>query len=80
MVYYHFRKSKKADILAELLMVVLFNGRNVCKSWTLGKELSYTVKECNLLLSLAGSTACRPLVSHRGLFLSSRERELLYKI
>lgn len=55
--------QKEAGVSAE---IVFFN---VYKTWSHGKELvnSYSVKGCNLLLSLAGPPVRRPLVSHRGL-------------
>lgn len=52
---------------------------NVYKTWSHEKELIYSVKGCNLLLSLAGPPVCRPLVSYRGLFWVL-VRELLYEV
>lgn len=76
---YHFGKSKKAVVFAELLMIGLLNVRKGCKTWTLGKELSYTVNKRNLLLSLTRPTVGRPLVSQKGLSLNSCESELYTK-
>lgn len=62
-----FWKLKKCSCFCRITHDWPFIVRNYCKTWTLVKELSYTVNKCNLLLGLAGPAVGRPLVSQKGL-------------